>query len=64
MTYRVVLAPTAIDDLDALPRPLGQRILDKLQWYSERVDQLRPEPLQGHLKGLSKLRVGDYRIID
>ena len=40
---------------------LQRRVFDKLQWFI--TNDVAPEPLEGNLKGLYKLRVGDYRIV-
>lgn len=60
--YRLRLKRTAEADLDGLPRPLFDRI-------NERILALREEPrpvgvrkLQGGVEGW-RIRVGDYRII-
>ena len=45
-------------ELDA---ELQRRVLEKLRWFLE--NDVAPEPLEGNLKGLYKLRVGDYRIV-
>jgi mRNA interferase RelE/StbE len=61
--YQIWLMPQASDDLVALDRPVAQRIVRKLKWLSQNFDALAPEALMGELKGLRKLRVGDYRVI-
>jgi mRNA-degrading endonuclease RelE of RelBE toxin-antitoxin system len=40
-----------------LERELQRRVFEKLQWFLE--NDVAPEPLEGNLKGLYKLRVGD-----
>ncbi len=39
------------------------RVNEKLKEFSETFDIQTPVPLGGNLKGLFKLRVGDYRIV-
>jgi mRNA interferase RelE/StbE len=34
----------------------------RLRWLTENLDNINPEPLKGRLRGLYKLREGDYRI--
>lgn len=63
MAYAVEFRPQAIDDLERLDRVIGQRLLTKLKWLSENFQEITPVPLTGELKGLFKLRVGDYRIV-
>ena len=40
---------------------LQRRVLEKLQWFLD--NNVALEALEGNLKGLFKLRVGDYRIV-
>jgi mRNA interferase RelE/StbE len=63
MAYTVEFRAQAIDDLKRLDRVIGQRLLTKLKWLSENFQEITPVPLTGDLKGLFKLRVGDYRIV-
>ena len=63
MPYQVEFLPRAIDNLSSLDSVVAQRILNKLRWLSENFDTLTPEMLTGELKGLLKLRVGNYRVI-
>jgi mRNA interferase RelE/StbE len=53
----------AIKDLANLDKPVAQRILKKINWLSENVERVTPEPLIGQLKGTYKLRIGDWRVI-
>lgn len=62
MAYAVEFRPQAIDDLERIDRVIGQRLLTKLRWLSENIQDITPVPLTGELRGLFKLRVGDYRI--
>jgi len=60
---QVEFKPEALDELEKLDPVIAQRILTKTKWLSENVDQITPQPLTGALKGLLKLRIGDYRVI-
>lgn len=62
MPYAVEFRQQAVDDLERLDRAIGQRLLTKLRWLSENIQEITPVPLTGELRGLFKLRVGDYRI--
>jgi len=53
----------AIKDLEKLDKPVAQKILRKLSWFSKNFESIVPEPLSGEFKGTFKLRVGDWRII-
>jgi mRNA interferase RelE/StbE len=61
--YKVELLLPAISDLRRLDKLVAQRIVNKLRWLAENFESIKPEALVGPLKGLSKLRVGDYRVI-
>ena len=53
----------AIKDLANLDKPVAQRILKKINWLSENIERVTPEPLTGQLKGTYKLRIGDWRVV-
>lgn len=59
----MVILPKALDTLESLDRGTAKRILDKLSWLSENLDDLTPLALKGTLSGTYKLRVGDWRVI-
>ena len=42
---------------------MAKRIVRKLRWLADNLNDLSPEPLKGGFSGLYKLRQGDYRII-
>ena len=52
-----------IDDLDKLDKPIAQRILRKIAWFSNNFEKVTPEPLSGELKGTFKLPIGDWRVV-
>ena len=60
---KVEFMPTAAEDLAGLPKPIAQRILNKIRWLAENFSSLVPEPLTGQWEGVYKLRVGDYRVL-
>jgi mRNA interferase RelE/StbE len=61
--FLIVFMPRAITDLTRLDKPIAQRILYKLKWLSQHLDDLTPDGLTGELKGFYKLRVGHYRVM-
>ena len=61
--YQLEFLPAALSALARLDKAVAQRILTKLRWLAEHFDAAKQESLSGHLAGLLKLRVGDYRII-
>jgi mRNA interferase RelE/StbE len=63
MTYYVEFTLEAIDDLEKLTSAIQERILSKIRWLSENLENLTPQALSADLSGFFKLRVGDYRIV-
>lgn len=60
--YRIEFLPEASTEVAALDKAVAQRVLNKLKWLAENFAELSPEPLSDKLKGLFKLRVGNYRV--
>ena len=56
-------AEAAVKDLDKLDKPIAQRILTKISWFSNNLEGVVPEPLGSKFKGTFKLRIGDWRVI-
>ena len=46
-----------------MDKQVGQRIVRRIRWLAENLDDVKPEALTGDLAGLFKLRVGSYRVI-
>jgi mRNA interferase RelE/StbE len=61
--YRVRILDAAVRELAGLDKPIGRRIVERINWLAENCDEIDPERLKGDLAGLSKFRVGDYRAI-
>lgn len=61
--YRVRFLRSAKRDLERLDKPVAARILQRIRWLAEHIDDARLQPLTGDLEGLFKLRVGSYRVI-
>jgi len=53
----------AVKDLEKLGKPIAQRILRRLAWFSKNFQRVVPEPLTGEFKGTFKLRIGDWRAV-
>ena len=53
----------AIKDLEKLDKPIAQRILRRLAWFSKNFQRIVPEPLSGEFKGTFKLRIGIWRAV-
>lgn len=60
--YRLAFKPAVVTDLATVDRPLAQRLFDKTKWLASNVENLRHEPVDAELPGLSKYAVGDWRI--
>ena len=61
--YHVRILKAASRDLACLDKPVGRRIVERINWLAGNLDVIQPETLTGDLTGLYKLRVGDYRVI-
>jgi mRNA interferase RelE/StbE len=61
--FHIRILDEAIDDLARLDKPVGRRVVDRINWLGANFDSLKPFPLAGDLAGLYKLRAGDYRIL-
>lgn len=53
----------ALKDLEEIDPVIGKRVVEKIVWLQQNFDDLIPERLHHGLRGLYKLRVGDYRVI-
>ena len=53
---------SALQDIEGLDSFVRERILTKVSWLEDNIRNIAPEPLHYKLKGLYKVRVGDYRI--
>ena len=61
--YRMRILEAAARELARLDKPVGHRIVKRINWLATNLDNIRPEALAGNLAGFYKLRVGDYRIV-
>lgn len=61
--YQLHLLDAAIDDLAQLNQSIARRIVKRLRWLAENLENLRLETLTGDLLGFYKFRVGDYRVL-
>ena len=60
--YTIRLLKPASRGLERLDKAIATRVVRRLRWLAENLDTINPEPLKGRLRGLFKLREGDYRI--
>ena len=63
VSYRLVFTEDGEFSIKSLDQNIRQRVFDKLKWFIQNADNIKPLPLKSNLSGLYKLRVGDYRII-
>lgn len=61
--YRLRILERATRELARLDKPIGRRIVERINWLAANLGTIKLEGLKGDLIGLYKLRVGDYRII-
>ena len=61
--YHIRVLKAASQDLERLDKPTARRIVQRINWMTANLDEVRLEALTGDLAGLYKLRVGDYRVI-
>jgi mRNA interferase RelE/StbE len=61
--YRVRVLKAATRDLAKLDKPTGRRIVERINWLAENMDDIKLEALSGDLAEFYNLRVGDYRVI-
>lgn len=63
VTYQVFVLHIATEELARLDKAIAQRVTSRIKWLSENFDVLPHSTLTADLRGLFKLRVGNYRII-
>lgn len=61
--YRVRILDAAAHELSQLDKPVGRRVVKRLNWLVENLDEIKLEALTGDLAGFYKLRVGNYRVL-
>jgi mRNA interferase RelE/StbE len=61
--YIVYFSQDAESSLGHLDKQVAQRILDRVKWLSVHVEDVNHKALSGTLRGIFKLRVGDYRVL-
>ncbi len=61
--YRVAYRPEVVNDLAKVEKPMAQRLFDKTKWLASNVENLRHEPFDPDLPGISQYAVADWRIL-
>ena len=63
LMYQIRVLEAAARELARLDRQTSRRVVKRIQWLAENLDDVKLVALTGDLAGLYKLRVGDYRVI-
>jgi len=66
MEYKVIILPSAISDLEKLPKSIKTGIMRKIKYLSENAEYIIHHRLQNipeDLQGLCRTRFGSYRIL-
>ena len=64
--YKITFLPDAENSFKKLDKPVQGRIAQKIDWLAENADKVIHHPLKSlpdDLRGLCKVRMGDYHII-
>jgi mRNA interferase RelE/StbE len=61
--YQIRVLDPAARELARLDKQVGRRIVRRIHWLAENLDDVKPVALTGDLAGLFRLRVGNYRVI-
>jgi mRNA interferase RelE/StbE len=61
--YEIAFHPHVAKDFKGLDKDIRQRILGKVEWLADHVEEMQHEPLTARWAGMYRLRVGDYRVI-
>jgi mRNA interferase RelE/StbE len=61
--YKLVFSSEGKKSIASLDKDIAQRVLDKLKWLIQDIDNIPLIPLSRNLSGFYKLRVGDWRVI-
>ena len=61
--YTLRILKAASRELARFDETIVKRIIERIRWLAENLNNIKPNALKGDLTGLYKLREGDYRII-
>ena len=53
----------AVRDVRRLDKPIGRRIVQRINWLAENLDTIQRERLTGDMAEFYKFRVGAYRVL-
>jgi mRNA interferase RelE/StbE len=61
--YQINLLENATTDLAQLDKQIARRIVKRLNWLADNLDNIKIETLTGNLASFCKFRVGSYRVL-
>lgn len=61
--YQVRILEAAARQLAGLDPVMARRIVKRVRWLAQNLEEIQLEALAGDLAGLDKLRIGDYRVL-
>jgi mRNA interferase RelE/StbE len=61
--YQVRILEVAGRELARLDPPVGRRVVNRIRWLSENLDDVKLEAPAADLAGFYKLRIGDHRVV-
>ena len=62
-TYQIRILDPAARELARLDKQIGRRVVKRIRWLAENLDDVQPVALKGDLAGFYRLRAGDYRVV-
>ncbi len=61
--YRLDFSSDGETSFELLDKEVAQRVLNKLKWFLQNIENIPLLPLHGKYSGLFKLKVGEWRVI-
>lgn len=61
--YKLDFSDEGKNSLAKLDTKTAQRVLNKLKWLVQNIEDISRIPLEGNLSEFYKLRVGDWRVL-
>jgi mRNA interferase RelE/StbE len=61
--YQIRILDAAAVDLARLDPAIARRVVNRVRWLAENLEDVKPEALTGDLSGFYKLRIGEYRVV-
>lgn len=61
--YKLDFSDNGRTTFSLLDKEVGQKVLDKLKWFVQNIENIPLLPLHGKYAGFFKLKAGDWRVI-